>query len=313
MGADAMVSVIIPNYNYAAYLGQAIDSALGQLYPAVEVLVVDDGSTDGSEAVLRGYGDRIRWVRQARVGVSAARNRGIQESRGALIAFLDADDMWKPEKLARQVALLEDPRVGMVFCGIEYVNEVGRRLNVSVTGRSGQALKEIALLRWPGAPGIGSTALIRKACFDRVGGFDPQLSTSADWDLWRRLACHYELAMVHEPLVGYRMHDGSMHRSIEVFERDMLLAFSRAFRDPAAAAVHPLRRRCYGNLYLMLSGSYLQAGRWDKSLAYAARSLLVWPPSLGYLAALPLRRFRRHRQAQRGRDAGLATRVSSHV
>lgn len=291
MGSGPLVSVIIPNYNYAAYLGQAIDSVLGQSYPSVEVLVVDDGSTDGSEAVLRGYGDRIRWFRQSRQGVSAARNRGIQESRGDLIAFLDADDLWRPEKLTRQVELLRDPQVGMVFCGLQRIDAAGRLLEISVEGHGGQVLKDIALLRWPGAPGIGSTALIRKACLDRVGGCDPELSTSADWDLWRRLACHYELAMVPEPLICYRMHEGSMHRNVECFERDMLRAFSRAFLDPAASAIHPLRRRCYGNLYLMLSGSYLQAGRWDKSVTYAARSVLAWPPSVAYLAAFPWRRW----------------------
>lgn len=308
-----LISVVIPNYNYGHYLKQAINSALGQSYPHVEVIVVDDGSTDCSEAVLHSYGNQLRCFRQQRQGVSAARNRGIQECRGELVAFLDADDLWHPEKLARQVERLRNPRVGIVFCGIQYINPDGQPLGISVAGLSGQVLKEIALLRWPGAPGIGSTALIRKDCFRQSGCFDTELSTSADWDLWRRIACHYEIDTVDEPLICYRLHGSSMHRNVAAFEHDMRRAFSRTFSDPAATAIHPFRRQCYGNLYLMLSGSYLQAGRWDKCLAYALHSVLMWPPSLGYLAAFPLRRLRRHVKAQARDNADHATRVSSNA
>ena len=295
-----LVSVVIPNYNYARYLRQAIDSVLGQTYPKVEAIVIDDGSSDQSESVLRTYGDRIRWFRQQRQGVSAARNRGIQESRGELIAFLDADDLWQPEKLAKQAASLQRPSVGMVCCGLQFISPDGQLLGTTVAGQSGQVLKEIALLRWPGSPGLGSTALIRKACVDRVGLFDVGLSTSADWDFWRRLSCAFETEMVREPLVLYRLHRTSMHCNVDVFEHDMLRAFSRAFADPEAAAIHPLRRQCYGNLYVMLSGSYLHAGRWARSLHYAMRSILTWPPSAAYLAAFPVRRIRQRLRTRIG-------------
>src|SRR5215204_4807622 len=100
---NPLVSVIIPNYNYAQYLTQTLDSVLSQTYPHVEIIVVDDGSTDGSQEVLRNYTDRVTWFQQRREGVSVARNRGVQESHGQLIAFLDADDVWLPAKLERQV------------------------------------------------------------------------------------------------------------------------------------------------------------------------------------------------------------------
>lgn len=287
-----LVSVVIPNHNYAGYLGAAIDSALAQSYSNVEVIVVDDGSTDGSEAVARRYGQRVRWIAQPRQGVSAARNRGIAASRGELVAFLDADDLWRPEKLARQVEQLRTPAVGVVGCGLAFISPAGDALGESVSGASGRVLEDIALLRWPGAPGFGSTALVRKACFDRVGLFDTELSTAADWDLWRRIACHYEMGMVREPLALYRVHRSSMHRNLETFEHDMLRAFSRTFADPSAAPIHPLRRQCYGHLYLMLAGSYLHAGRWGQCLAYLVRAVRIWPRSLGYVAALPLRRLR---------------------
>jgi glycosyltransferase involved in cell wall biosynthesis len=288
-----LVSVVIPNYNYGRYLAQALDSVLAQSYPHLEIIVVDDGSTDESEAVLREYNGQIRIIRQRNQGVSAARNRGIQDSRGDLLAFLDADDCWHPRKLERQLPLLLNPAVGMVCSGFEYVDTGGRRLGTNAARRRGRVLRDLALLRSPAVLAVGSSALIPRKCFDRVGLFDTMLSTSADWDLSRRIACHYEIEVIQEPLVSYRIHHSSMHRNIDLLAHDMLYAFSRMFADPAAKELHPLRRRCYGNLYMTLSGSYLHAGRQAKCLQYAARGLLVWPGSLAYLASFPLRRVRR--------------------
>jgi glycosyltransferase involved in cell wall biosynthesis len=288
-----LISVIIPNYNYGRYLAQAIDSVLEQTYPHVEVIVVDDGSTDDSLNVLQSYGERIRWTQQRNQGVSAARNRGIAESRGTLVAFLDADDVWLPTKLARQAALFNNPAVGLVYCGLQYISSEGEPLGVDLSGRRGRVLKEMALLRGAAVLAGGSSALVRRECFDRVGLFDTQLSTSADWDMWRRIACHYEIDAVREPLLLYRQHGSAMHRNVDLFERDVLRAFANMFADPAAAEVHPLRRRCYGNLYLTLAGSYLHARRWGKCLHYAARGILAYPPALTYLASFPLRRVQR--------------------
>jgi glycosyltransferase involved in cell wall biosynthesis len=289
----ALVSVIIPNYNNERYLPLAIDSALRQTYAPTEVIVVDDGSTDGSGAVLERYGDRLHWIRQRNQGVSAARNRGIRESRGELVAFLDADDAWEPTKLARQVELLRKPSVGMAYTGLTYVDESGEPLGANLSGCRGHVLRDLALLRGPGVPASGSSALVRRECFDRVGFFDLGLSTSADWDMWRRIACHYEIDLVQEPLTLYRLHHGGMHRGVDLFERDMMRAFARMFSDPAAEAVTPLRRRCYGNLYMTLCGSYLRARDWRKCLQYAVRGLITWPGGLSYLASFPFRRLDR--------------------
>src|SRR5438309_4900890 len=104
MGTDCpLVSVVVPNYNYGRYVREAVDSVLGQTYPAVEVIVVDDGSSDDSLSVLQSYGSKIKLVVQPNGGVHKARNRGIEESKGEFVAFLDADDVWEPTKLERQV------------------------------------------------------------------------------------------------------------------------------------------------------------------------------------------------------------------
>lgn len=288
-----LVSVVIPNYNCCAFLPAALESVLAQTYPDVEVLVVDDGSTDESLRVLEPYAGRVRVLRQPNQGVSAARNHGIRESRGELIAFLDADDLWDREKLARQVPLFADPNVGLVYCAVEYIDETGTSRGTNRTGRRGRVLRSIALLQGTIVLAGGSTAVVRRECFDRAGGFDLAMSTAADWDMWRRIACHYEIDVVREPLMKYRLRASSMHRNVAVFEHDMLHGFSRMFADPDAREVHGLRRRAYATLFLMLSGSHLHAGNWKRSLGFAIHSVVTWPPTIAYIAAMPLRRFRR--------------------
>jgi glycosyltransferase involved in cell wall biosynthesis len=285
-----LVSVVVVNYNYGRFLPQAIDSVLAQSYPEIELLVVDDGSTDDSLDVVRAYGPRVRLIRQANGGVSAARNHGIRQSRGALVAFLDADDVWTTEKIAKQVARFERKTVGMAACGLGLIDASGRSLGVMPVEPGAPGLEDLALLRAPGVPGAGSSGVVRRSVLDEVGGFDEALSTSADWDLCRRIACRWEIEVVAEPLVLYRQHGSAMHRKVDVQERDMLRAFDSMFRDPAARAIHPLRNRCYGNLYWMLAGSYFHAGSPAKGLKYLFRALAAWPPSAGRLLQAPLRR-----------------------
>lgn len=294
-----LISVIIPNYNYGDYIADAIESVLSQTYPEVEIIVVDDGSTDDSKSKVIKYGSRVRLVQQQNKGVSAARNRGIAESNGRFIAFLDADDKWHPEKLSRQFEQMNNPKVGMVYCGLQYMDAKGRFLSVNLSGSEGYVLKELALLEGPGVPASGSSALVRRECFERVGLFDESLSTSADWDMWRRIACHYEIRIVREPLVFYRVHASGMHHNVDLLERDMLQAVSKMFSDPDAQEVHHLRRRCYGNLYLMLSGSCLHARQWKKSIKYAAMSMLAWPPAVSYIVKFPMRHVKRFREGSR--------------
>lgn len=288
-----LVSIVVANYNCGRFVADAIDTALQQSYPHTEVIVVDDGSTDDSMAVLDRYRDRIRIVRQANQGVSAARNTGIHESRGDLVAFLDADDLWHRDKLAKQVPLFDNPAVGLAYCGVEYVDERGRSLGTNTRGLRGRVLRDIALLRETVVLAGGSTAVVRRRLFDEAGGFDPQLSTAADWDMWRRIACRAEVDVAREPLIQYRLRAGSMHRNPRVFEHDMLYGLERMFADPAAEEVCGLRRRSYGKLYLMLSGSFLEAGDRAKAAAYACRSVAAWPPGAAYIVALPWRRARR--------------------
>ncbi len=288
-----LVSVIIPNYNYGRYLGQAIDSVLAQSYRPVELLVIDDGSTDGSDEVVRRYGERVRWLRQGRGGVSAARNRGAQESRGGLLAFLDADDRWLPAKLERQVARwLAEPTLGLVHCGVELIDETGRHLSFGLDGVAGWVAKDLLLFRRATVVTGGSGALVTREAFEAVGGFDPRLSTSADWDFYYRIAMRQRFGFVPEALVQMRVHDCNMHADIRVMEHDMLLAFSKAFRD-ADQGIGRLRRRCYGNLHMVLAGSFFRDGQPLGFTRHALRSLWLTPGNVTRLLGFPVRCWRR--------------------
>lgn len=284
-----LVSVIIPNFNYARFLSEAITSVLKQTYPLIEILVVDDGSTDTSREVLRKFGPQIQVFYQQRKGVSCARNLGIVRAKGNAIAFLDSDDRWEPNKVARQIQMLESHQLGMVYCQLKRINQAGMPIGLAPLGAQGRVLMDIVRLRGPGIPASGSSALIRRECFDKVGLFDPRLSTSADWDMWRRIACHFAVGHVPEALVEYRVHTSSMHHNLPVFEHDMLLALQKTFEDPDAREAHPLRREAYGNLFLMFSGSHLHAGSLPRAAYWAVRAVLAFPACSIYILALPLR------------------------
>jgi glycosyltransferase involved in cell wall biosynthesis len=285
---EPVVSVVVPTYNYGRFLPEAIDSIRSQTYPHWEIIVVDDGSTDGTREFLPRQGERLRWVSQPNRGVSTARNRGIEESHSSLVAFLDADDLWHPAKLERQVMRLRDSPAGLVYCGVEYVDSTGRSLGVHLPHQRGDVLAELTLLK-RGILTAPSTLLVRRECLEKSGLFDPRLSTSADWDLVRRIASCYAVELVREPLVQYRLHPTAMHRRLDVFEHDVLLAFGKLFADPAASRVHYLRARAFAGLYGSLAGSFLHAGQHRKALRYAVRALASHPMSMVYLGAWPLR------------------------
>jgi glycosyltransferase involved in cell wall biosynthesis len=248
------VSVVIPVFNQERYLAEAVQSALEQTLQPTEVIVVDDGSTDRSPSIARGFAERIRYVRQTNVGVAAARNRGALLAEGEFVAFLDSDDAWLPEKVVRQVALCEsDPGLGLVHCGVEEVDEKGRRVGFRLNGREGWIARDMLFFRST-VLGGGSGALIPRRVLSEVGGFDERLSTSADWDLYHRIASRYRVGFVREPLLRYRRHPSNMHANVRAMERDMLLAYSKALADSPEGT---LRRGAYGALRRVLAASYL--------------------------------------------------------
>lgn len=292
-----LVSVVIPNHNYARFLSQTIESVLAQSYGNVEIVVVDDGSTDDSIAILRGYKEHVRWVEQPNQGVATARNRGVTESDGELVAFLDADDVWLPQKLVRQVQrFLDEPELGLVHCGVEDINEMGAPLRSHTDGLQGWVAKDLLLFKRPVILGGGSGTLIPRATFEKVGGFDERLSTSADWDLYCRIALSQPVGFVPEVLMQYRVHGANMHANIISMEHDMLLAYSKAF-DIHNAEIQTIRRRCYGNLHINLAGSFFRSGRYFDFARHALKSVWLTPDNLAHVFGFPARWWDRRRRS----------------
>ena len=207
-----MISVIIPVYNVAGFLRQAVDSALAQTCRDIEVIVVDDGSTDCSADTLRDLDDpRLRVIREEHAGSAAARNAGLRSASGELVAFLDADDLWAPGNLERQSAFLAShPEVDMTFGHSLVVDEEGRSLGFKSSACSGPV--SLPRLLRTNEIGNGSCLLLRREALDRAGWFDPKLSACVDIDVWMRMASLRpgNVVAIPEVLTFYRRRQGQI-------------------------------------------------------------------------------------------------------
>jgi glycosyltransferase involved in cell wall biosynthesis len=212
------VSVVIPTYNALKFLPQTIASVMAQTFQDFELLLIDDGSSDGTADWVAQYnqntdGHKIQFFQQQRGGVSVARNLGIQNAQGEFIAFLDADDLWVPTKLAQQVNYLnQHPRVGLVHGAIALMDEAG-----TLTGRvlsSKPIASSLPRLLTQNAVAC-QTVLVRRSCFEQAGRFDSQADTVEDWDLWMRVARFYPIVGLPEVLAHYRQVESSLSRSHE--------------------------------------------------------------------------------------------------
>ena len=226
------ISVIIPNYNYARYLDQAIQSVLGQTYSNLELIVVNNGSTDNSLKVLEKYENEIILIDQANLGQSGARNSGLSRAQGDLIAFLDADDFWEPNKLESQNQLVNDS-TQLVYCGIMQFKDPGNgNEQILLPKYRGDCSKYFIDL--PGASIVlsgESTALFSRDLLEKVGSFDAGLNSTAGWDFFRRCSRFTNFDFVNQPLVNYRLHSSNMSKSNTKVIQDMRLAYFKLFSD----------------------------------------------------------------------------------
>lgn len=232
MNPNEKVSVIIPNYNYANFVGQAIESALDQTYKNIEVIVVNNGSTDDSLEVLSKYRNEICIVDQENLGQSGARKSGLSRATGSYIAFLDADDFWETEKLAKQIPLFTDS-TELVYCGISRFSESAQKI-VSVDLPTFRGACSSAFLEYPGVSIVlsgESTAVFTRSLLDRVGGFDPTLNSAAGWDFFRRCSKFTNFDFINEPLTNYRLHSSNMSNSSANSIADIRRAYKKLFED----------------------------------------------------------------------------------
>lgn len=226
------ISVIIPNYNYARYLDQAIQSVLDQSYENLELIVVNNGSTDNSLEILKKYEHKIRLINQANLGQSGARNSGLSVSSGEFIAFLDADDFWERTKLEMQMELMNEA-THLVYCGITPFKDLGNeKLPRILPEYKGDCANYF--VDSPGASIVlsgESTALFSRDLLLQVGLFDAELNSTAGWDFFRRCSRHTNFDFVNEPLVNYRLHASNMSNSNNNVILDMRRAYFKLFND----------------------------------------------------------------------------------
>lgn len=202
------VSVIIPTHNRAAFLQAAIQSVLNQTFQDFEIIVVDDASKDETGEVVRSFTDqRIRYIRhETNKGQGATRNAGLRHASGEYVALLDDDDEWMPQKLEKQVRLLDSTsaKVGMVYTGVSRVEVSSRRLiSQLIPEKRGSLFEEMCEKNWIGGC---STVLLRRACFEKIGWFDEGLAAQADYDMWLRISKEFDIEYIREPLVLYTVH-----------------------------------------------------------------------------------------------------------
>jgi len=290
--APPLVSVVIPAYNAERWVRETIASVIAQTYRPLEVLVVDDGSTDGTVAIAESFGDPVTVVRQANSGAAAARNAGIARSTGEYVALLDADDLWDPAKLAVQVGELErDRSIGALQCGTAYVDINGRVLEIRRPPRRATFWD---VVRFRGVVALMSTLLIRRSCIERAGAQETRFEGKDEWEWAMRLARHCGLGGAPDPLVTHRVFAGSMSRDVASHIRPGLAVLEHVFADPTLPAEVRMRRRtAYAAFYTMLAGGYFQARDWSAFARWSLRALRADPTSLAYMLRLPLRSMAR--------------------
>lgn len=270
------VSVLIPAYNAAAFVGQAVRSALAQRDVDAEVLVVDDGSTDGTWDVLASFGDAIRALRQPNAGHVAARNAAAAVARGEWLAFLDADDEWLPDKLAKQLAAA-DADTGLVYTDRANFGDcahVGEVHSEKVDYFEGDVFEPLLLLNFITL----SSVILRKSWYERLGGFAADLRGVEDWDLWLRFAAAGgQVRVCREPLTRYRWHAASMTTNQEGMCHGRVETVRRALATPRGRQVpRALARQALASAWECSAWHAAASHRWQ-ALGWYARAAWYWP------------------------------------
>lgn len=277
--ATPAVTVIIPVYNGERYLAEAIESVLSQTFGDFELVVVDDGSTDGSQDVALSFFDsRIRYHRQDNGGLSNARNTGIRCAQGELIGMLDSDDRWHPNFLQTLVSSLRtDPDAVAAYCGWRYIN------------RDGLPLPEIVSMVVPaerlyarlltGNFILSISVLVRKKAYIQVGSFDERLKAVEDYDMWLRLSRQHKFIGVHDVLAMYRMSGSNMSDDLSRMYKGMSAVMLKHFGidDGGHEAWTSDKRMAYSTLYQLATVGYLRQGNPERSAEYLRKAINLNP------------------------------------
>ncbi len=276
-------SVVIVTFNHVRYLPDALESALAQTLPGVEVMVVDDGSTDDTPAVLAKYAGRVRVVRQPNRGPSAARNAGVAASRGEYVAFLGADDVLAPTKLAEQTAVLaREPRAGWTYCDVR-IEDTRAGVVTTTSERFGYRARRLdgwlfsELVRGNFIPMLAP--LVRRSALAAAGPFDERLRRTEDCDLWLRLSLVAEARYTPRVLATYRMREAGLSGDRAAMDRNRFLMLDGLLRSRpgALAALGMEGRRIVADTHNWFGLEARARGDWTEARRRFAASVRQLP------------------------------------
>ena len=277
-GATPLVSIVVPSYNHAGYLREAIDSILAQDYPAIELIVIDDGSTDGSPELLRGYGERFHWELQANQGQVATLNRGWLMSKGEVLAYLSADDVLLPAAVSRAVRTLqENPDAVLAYCDFNLIDPRSAVIR-RVRAPDFDYRRMVADIEC--APGPG--AFFRRDAFEKAGTWNPQFRQMLDYEYWLRLGLHGRFVRIPEVLAGYRVHPGSQSFAAtqQIRPEEPIRIIERYFDSHEMPdGIRALRRSSLGTAHLLAAQLYIKTGAYVRGLGTLGRGLCLRPAS----------------------------------
>jgi glycosyltransferase involved in cell wall biosynthesis len=268
-----LVTVVVPNFNGANYLRDSIDSVLAQDYTNLEVIVVDDGSTDASITILESYAGNITLVKQSNKGSAAARNSGLSLAKGEFIALLDSDDVWIENKLSTQMSLLEEQGLDLVYCAGQEFSDSSTLGTLHVPKYSGDCSPYFRRFPTKGIIELGcSTAVFRASLLEFSGLFDESfLGAAEDWDFFRRYTKFANVGYSSEVLVKYRKHSGSITaRSLKDYYEGNRYAIVKMFHENPEIGLFE-KRVIWIKFHLMISKSYLKISNYLESF----KSLLL--------------------------------------
>ena len=280
------VSIIVPTYNRAHFIAEAINSVLNQTFRDFEMIVVDNYSSDNTESVVKSYNDeRIRYFKNRNNGlISINRNYGIKKSRGAYIAFLDDDDLWLPEKLAKQVDILDsNNELGLVYSDSYIIDRDGHEREqtyfYSRKPLGGNVFDE--LLQNSPIPLL--TVMVRREVLDKVGEFNPRYKIAQDYDLWLRIVEYYPVDFMEQPLAKFRVHsESSYQRNIVVAYQEELQIMDywlNRIKDRGKGLIGKVKKKRAG-LHLSLMSGYYRNHELGKAFRESAKLVTLLPYSL---------------------------------
>ena len=270
------ISVIIPAYNAEKFIKGTINSVLNQTFRDLELIVINDGSTDGTLEVISSFSDsRLQVFSYPNAGPQKSRNRGIEQAKGEYLSFLDSDDLWTPDKLERQLqALQENPDAAVAYSWTDFINESGERLPGGQHFKFTKDVYEQLLLG--DFIGSGSNPLIRRDALLNVGPFDESLVGGQDWEMWLRLAAQYHFAVVPSTQVFYRQSASSWSSYLKRQEQGYNQVIEKCLANaPEKIKIKKLRKKIMGNRYKFLTFDALQYGKNRHDSIMAARFLFV--------------------------------------